>query len=62
MNGQNLRQWWRAREGHPLPELQMEALQWTIDEENRIGFTSAEQKKEVTGPLIKRWTELRAGR
>jgi hypothetical protein len=53
--------WWEARKNRTLRELQVEAYEWTIGEEEKLGFKDAQQRKEILTPLMERLAELRGG-
>ena len=53
-----MREWWEQRQTRPLHELRIEALQWTIAEERRIGFKDNAEEQRIMGPLLERLEEL----
>lgn len=54
-----LEAWWEARKARSLRELQIEAIEWTIREEEKSGFTDDAQRHEVLDPLEIRLAEVR---
>ncbi|MBB6430953.1 hypothetical protein [Algisphaera agarilytica] len=59
MRNHGLEAWWEERKYLSLQELQIEALEWTIEQEVSAGFTNPEQKKIILEPLENRLAELR---
>ena len=57
-----MQEWWKARAGKTLTELQTEAVEWTVAEEKKIGFKDRAQEEQVLGPLLKRLGELKPAR
>jgi hypothetical protein len=57
LNG-HLRNWWKERSGRTLRELQIEALQWEIEQERKLGFKDKPQEETILGPMLKRLAEL----
>jgi hypothetical protein len=55
-----MQEWWKERKGRSLGELQLEALQWTIEQERAHGFKDKAQEEQVMGPLLARLEELRS--
>ena len=55
-----LEEWWRERRGRTLVQLQIEALEWTIKQERKIGFSSEAQKQRYLNPLLERLKKLRS--
>ncbi len=53
-----LMEWWGARKGRSLTELQVESLRWTISKENEIGFPTGTDMRLYLDPLEKRLGEL----
>jgi len=55
-----MQQWWQERAGRSLCALRIEAGEWTLAEERKIGFTDPAQERRVTTPLLKRLGELKS--
>lgn len=54
-----LETWLAERKGKSLAELQIEALEWTIAQEQTAGFSDKEQEDSILDPLMKRLRELK---
>jgi hypothetical protein len=51
--------WLKEREGKSLAEMQIEILEWLIEEERRIGFPTEEDREETLSPLERQVQQLR---
>lgn len=56
----DLKSWLAARKGKTLHQLQIEAVEWRIAEETRIGFPTQKDRTEYLTPLLERLKELRS--
>lgn len=56
-----LEEWWPKNAHRTLLDLRIEALEWQIAEENRIGFTEEKQRERFLYPLQYLLSQLRAG-
>lgn len=52
--------WLAERQGQSLTELQIEALEWLIEQETRIGFVNEADRHEMLGPLQRQLARLKA--
>ncbi len=50
--------WWYERQDLPLRDLQIEALLWTIEQEEDAGFVDDNQRRLILTPLKDRLAEL----
>jgi hypothetical protein len=55
-----LRAWWEGHKNLTLRDLQVEALEWTIQQEKVTGFTDDVERRRVLDPLERRLANLRA--
>jgi len=51
--------WWETRKNKSLVELQLEAVEWAIAFEKKMGFESPAEEKKSLGPLEIQATQLR---
>lgn len=52
-------QYLEDRKDKSLEEMQVEALEWLIEQEKKIGFQSEEQENEILGPLRRRLRQIK---
>jgi len=55
-----LKEWWHERRGRALVALQIEALEWRIEQERKIGFANQEQEGKILAPLMQKLEVLRS--
>ena len=53
--------WLKQREAEPLVALQVEALEWLLEEENKIGYPDSKSKSEIHDPLVRHLESIKAG-
>ena len=53
--------WLKQRESEPLAALQVEALEWLLEEENKIGYPDRSSKATIHDPLIRHLKSVKAG-
>ena len=52
--------WLKQREAEPLVALQVEALEWLLEEENKIGYPDSKSKSEIHDPLARHLESMKA--
>jgi len=57
-----LQEWWQMDQSRQLRDMQIEALRWQIDHEQKIGFASAKDREEYLAPLLKMLEERTTAR
>ena len=53
-------EWLKEREDKSLPEMQVEILEWLIEQERRIGFETEEDREQTLGPLERQVQRVRS--
>ena len=53
--------WLKQRESEPLAALQVEALEWLLEEENKIGYPDNRSKATFHDPLLRHLESIKAG-
>ncbi len=53
-----LRNWWKEHESRSLKDMQIEALEWAIERERKIGFPGAKDRATYLKPLVEQLMEL----
>jgi hypothetical protein len=53
-------QYLEDRKDKSLEEMQVEALEWLIEQEKKIGFYSEEQENEILGPLRRQLQQIKS--
>jgi hypothetical protein len=56
---EGMRRWWKEHKHQSLREMQIEAVQWGIDREQKIGFRCDKDKEEYLHPLQAKLKDLR---
>jgi hypothetical protein len=54
-----LSRWWAGHRDKTIQEMQIEALEWTIEEEKRIGFPGRRDRELYLDPLVRKLAELK---
>jgi hypothetical protein len=52
--------WLKQREAEPLAALQVEALEWLLEQENKIGYPDSKSKATFHDPLVRHLESIRA--
>ena len=60
LSSATIREWWRSRSARTLVQLRIEALDWTIEQERKIGFADEKQRTDFLVPLEKLRSQLAA--
>ena len=53
--------WLKQRESEPLAALQVEALEWLLEQEDKIGYPDYKSKATFHDPLIRHLESIKAG-
>jgi hypothetical protein len=53
--------WLKQREAEPLAALQVEALEWLLEQENKIGYPDSKSKATFHDPLVRHLESIKAG-
>lgn len=51
--------WFKQRENKTLKELQIEALEWVIEEERKIGFKDKSEEEQILRPLLRQLKRMK---
>jgi hypothetical protein len=54
-----LARWWKEHENKSLKEMQIEALEWSIERERAIGFPNEKDREHYLNPLVKMLADLK---
>jgi len=57
----DLKQWWQENKDKSVLQMKVDALQWRIEEEKKIGFPDEESKKYYYYDLVHILNEIKAG-
>lgn len=53
-----IERWWKENQDKSLREMQIQVLQWKIENEKKIGFPKAKDKENYLHPLVAKLREL----